>query len=62
VHEEDNDDDADFDDGARDADRLRHSRCGMGGNHNHGNNDPFAKTNFTMVPFVGNAELEDYLN
>jgi hypothetical protein len=23
----------------------------MGGNHNRGNNDPFAKTKFTMVPF-----------
>jgi hypothetical protein len=34
----------------------------MGGNHNHGNKDPFAKIKFTMIPFVGTAELEPYLD
>jgi hypothetical protein len=28
----------------------------MGGNHSHGNNDPFAKTKFTMIPFAGTAD------
>jgi hypothetical protein len=32
------------------------------GNHNHGNNDPFAKTKFTMIPFVSNADPEAYLD
>jgi hypothetical protein len=34
----------------------------MGGNHNHGNNDPFAKTKFTMIPFTGTADPEAYLD
>jgi hypothetical protein len=34
----------------------------MGGNRNHGNNDPFAKTKFTMIPFAGNADPEAYLD
>jgi hypothetical protein len=34
----------------------------MGGNHNHGNNDPFAKAKFTMIPFAGTADLEEHLN
>ena len=53
------DDDIAFD---RDADRLRHNRYGMWGNPHRGNNDPFAKTKFTMLPFAGNADLEAYLD
>jgi hypothetical protein len=34
----------------------------MGGNHNRGNNDPFAKIKFTMIPFAGNADSETYLD
>jgi hypothetical protein len=44
--EEEEEDDTDLD-----ADRLWRNHHGMGGNHNRGNNDPFAKTKFTMVPF-----------
>ncbi|CAN6355623.1 unnamed protein product [Urochloa humidicola] len=39
----------------RDAERLRFNRRGMGGNGN-GNNDPFAKTKFTMLPFAGSTD------
>jgi hypothetical protein len=34
----------------------------MGGNHNRGNNDPFAKTKFTMIPFAGISDPEAYLD
>jgi hypothetical protein len=34
----------------------------MRGNHNHGNNDPFAKTKFTMIPFAGTVDPEVYLD
>ena len=34
----------------------------MGGNHNRGNNDSFAKTKFTMIPFAGTADSEAYLD
>jgi hypothetical protein len=33
-----------------------------GGNQNRGNNDPFAKVKFTMIPFDGNADPEAYLD
>lgn len=56
---EEDDDAAEFD---RDADRLQRNRYGMGGNHNRGNNDPFAKAKFTMLPFAGNADPEAYLD
>nr|XP_034583004.1 uncharacterized protein LOC117846013 [Setaria viridis] len=57
------DDDADFHNDARDMDRLRRNRHGMGGNnHHHANNDPFAKTKFTMIHFAGNADPEAYLD
>jgi len=62
VHEDDADDDADFDYGDGDVDHLRHNRYGMGGNRNRGNNDPFAKAKFTMIPFAGNADPEAYLD
>ena len=45
----------------RDADRLQRNRQGMGGN-NHGNNDPFSKAKFSMIPFAGSADPEEYLN
>jgi hypothetical protein len=61
VHEEDDDDDPNFDDGARDVNRLGVIVV-VWGNHNHGNNDPFAKTKFTMIPFVSNADPEAYLD
>ena len=34
----------------------------MGGNQNRGNNDPFAKAKFTMIPFAGTADPEAYLD
>ena len=34
----------------------------MGGNQNRGNNDPFAKTKFTMIPFAGTTDPEAYLD
>ena len=34
----------------------------MGGNDNHGNNDPFARAKFTMITFSGNADPEAYLD
>ena len=34
----------------------------MGGNQNRGNNDPFAKVKFTMIPFAGTADPEAYLD
>jgi len=34
----------------------------MGGNQNRGNNDPFAKTKFTMIPFAGTADPEAYFD
>ena len=60
--DEEEDEDVDLDDDARDADRLRRNRQGMGGNQNHGNNDPFAKAKFSMIPFAGNADPEAYLD
>jgi hypothetical protein len=33
-----------------------------GGSQNHGNNDPFTKVKFTMIPFAGNVDLETYLD
>ena len=58
VGEEDEDEDAVLDDDDDDCDAycLRRNRQGMGGNHNRGNNDSFAKTKFTMIPFVGTAD------
>src|SRR6185503_10706221 len=50
------------DDEDRDAYRLRCNRQGMGGNQNRGNNDSFAKTKFTMIPFAGTADPEAYLD
>ena len=46
----------------RDANRLDRNRFGMGGNHNRGNNDPFAKAKFAMIPFAGSADPEAYLD
>jgi hypothetical protein len=43
VDQEDDDDANDLDADARNADRLRRNRYGMGGNQNRGNNDPFSK-------------------
>jgi len=60
--DEEEDEDVDLDDDARDADHLRRNRQGMGGNQNHGNNDPFAKAKFSMIPFAGNADPEAYLD
>ncbi|CAN6355662.1 unnamed protein product [Urochloa humidicola] len=40
-----------------DAERLRFNRRGMGGNGN-GNNDPFAKTKFTMRSFASSTDPE----
>ena len=61
--DEDEDEDAVLDDDEdRDAYRLRHNRQGMGGNHNRGNNDSFAKTKFTMIPFAGTTDPEAYLD
>jgi hypothetical protein len=34
----------------------------MRGIQNCGNNEPFAKTKFTMIPFAGNADPEDFLD
>ena len=61
--DEDEDEDSVLDDDEdHDAYRLRRSRQGMGGNHNRGNNDSFAKNKFTMIPFVGTADPEAYLD
>ena len=61
--DEDEDEDAVLDDDEdRDAYCLRRNRQGMGGNHNRGNNDSFAKTKFTMISFVGTADPEAYLD
>jgi hypothetical protein len=57
----DDEDDDEVTDGDRDVDRLRRNRFQMGGS-NHGNNDPFAKVKFTMIPFAGNADPEAYLD
>jgi len=54
---EDMDDDGD----ARNRRRYNFNRRGMGGN-NHGNNDPFAKTKFSLPPFAGNVDPEAYLD
>lgn len=59
AEEEDKDDLAA---GGRDEGRLRRNHRGMRGNYNHGNNDPFAKTKFSMIPFAGNADHEAYLD
>ena len=34
----------------------------MGGNQKNGNNDPFAKAKFTMIPFAGTADPKAYLD
>jgi hypothetical protein len=60
--EEEEDDDTDLDTDRCDVDRLRRNRQGMGGTHNRGNNDPFAKTKFTMIPFARTADPEVYLD
>jgi hypothetical protein len=60
--EEAEDDDADLDADRHDANRLRRNRQGIGGNHNRGNNDPFAKTKFTMIPSAGTTDPEAYLD
>jgi hypothetical protein len=44
---------------ARNRDRLNFNRRGMGGN-DRGNNDPFSKTKFKMLPFSGYADPEAY--
>jgi len=54
---EDVDDDGD----ARNRRRYNFNRRGMEGN-NHGNNDPFAKIKFSLLPFVGNVDPEAYLD
>ena len=54
--------DADLDADAHAADCLRRNRQGMGGNQNRGNDDPFAKAKFSMIPFAGNADPEAYLD
>ena len=60
---EDEDEDAILDDDEdHDAYRLWRNSQGMGGNHSRGNNDSFAKTKFTMIPFAGTADLEAYLD
>ncbi|CAN6201251.1 unnamed protein product [Urochloa humidicola] len=62
--EDDDDDDARRRDRDRECDeeRIRFNRRGMGGNREHSNNDPFAKTKFTLIPFAGNANPEAYLD
>jgi hypothetical protein len=55
--EEEEDDDADLY-----VDRVRRNCHCMRGNHNHGNNDPFAKTKFTMIPCAGTVDPEVYLD
>ena len=60
--DEEEDEEANLNDDARDADRLRRNCQGMGGNQNCGNNDPFAKVKFTMIPFAGTADPEAYLD
>ena len=42
--------------------RLRCNRQGIEGNHNHGNNNPFAKAKFTIIPFAGTADPKAYLD
>ena len=49
----------DDNDADRDIARLRFNRRGMGVD---GNNDPFAKAKFTMLPFAGSADPEAYLD
>ena len=64
-HDGDEDEDEDVvldDDEDRDAYCLRRNRQRMGGNYNRGNNDSFAKTKFTMIPFAGTADPEAYLD
>jgi hypothetical protein len=46
---------------ARNHDRLNFNRRGMGGN-DRGNNDPFSKTKFKMLPFSGSTDPEAYLD
>jgi hypothetical protein len=60
--DEEEDEDADLNDDARDADHLRRNRQGMGRNQNRGNNDPFAKTKFTIISFAGTVDPEVYLD
>ena len=37
-------------------------RTYIDGNQNRGNNDPFGKAKFTMIPFAGTADPEAYLD
>ena len=60
--EDEDEDDVLDDDEDRDAYCLRRNHQAMGGNHNHGNNDSFAKTKFTMIPFAGTVDPEAYLD
>ena len=61
--DEDEDEDAVLDDDEdRDAYCLRRNRQRMGGNYNRGNNDSFAKTKFTMIPFAGTVDPEACLD
>jgi hypothetical protein len=60
--DDEEDEDAELDDDARAADRFRRNRQSIGGNQNHGNNDPFAKIKFTRIPFDGTADPDAYLD
>ena len=60
--DDEEDEDANLDDDACAADRLRRNRQGMGGNQNRGNNDPFAKEKFNMLSFASTADPEAYLD
>ena len=45
--------------------RLLKNKIGMGGNknqHNQGNDDPYAKIKFTIPPFHGKYDAEEYLD
>jgi hypothetical protein len=46
---------------AHNRDQLNFNRRGMGGN-DRGNNDPFSKTKFKMLPFSGSTDPEVYLD
>ncbi|CAN6338275.1 unnamed protein product [Urochloa humidicola] len=63
VKDKDGDDDyARHRERERDDDRLNFNHRGMSGNRERGNNDSFAKTKFTMIPFASNADPEAYLD
>jgi hypothetical protein len=45
--------------------RLHKNKIGMRGNknwHNQGNDDPYAKIKFTILPFHGKYDVEEYLD